>query len=250
MRHERQVTVPAGHLFVVAVSGVIAEKTGAAREAYNRASLAVRAILDAWRAASGREDASLAAAVANGAARDAGELVKRATVGGFTTDLLQARFEQFVEESNALVPGGGDALQAGDLARFGALADRSQSFAERLLRNQVPETIALAHSARELGAVAASAFGAGFGGSVWALVPDGVAAEFSGRWRSGYAAAFPEAAARAAFLATRPGPAAMALKPELTRVDQAPRDVQRVNRAVVARWDGQANESKGSRLAI
>ena len=211
MRHERQVTVPAGHLFVVAVSGVIAEKTGAAREAYNRASLAVRAILDAWRAASGREDASLAAAVANGAARDAGELVKRATVGGFTTDLLQARFEQFVEESNALVPGGGDALQAGDLARFGALADRSQSFAERLLRNQVPETIALAHSARELGAVAASAFGAGFGGSVWALVGTASPPSSAGAGEAATPRRFRRRLRARPFSRRGPGPAAMAI---------------------------------------
>jgi len=39
------------------------------------------------------------------------------------------------------------------------------------LGNQIPQTIFLAKTARQLGAVAASAFGAGFGGSVWALVP-------------------------------------------------------------------------------
>ena len=56
------------------------------------------------------------------------------------------------------------------MAAFGDLVDRSQQLAERRLGNQVPETIELARSARELGARAASAFGAGFGGSVWALV--------------------------------------------------------------------------------
>jgi len=50
--------------------------------------------------------------------------------------------------------------------KIGVLIDRSQDGAERLLGNQVPETIALARLARDLGAVAASAFGAGFGGSV------------------------------------------------------------------------------------
>jgi galactokinase len=44
---------------------------------------------------------------------------------------------------------------------LGVLVDRSQAMAESILRNQVPETIHLARSARELGAVAASAFGAG-----------------------------------------------------------------------------------------
>jgi galactokinase len=211
VRHERQVPAPPGYEFVVAVSGVIAEKTGAAKDAYNRASLAVQAILGAWRAASGREDASLAAAVANGAARETDEIVKRATVRGFAADLLRGRFEQFVEESSTLVPAAGDALVAGDIERFGQVADRSQRLAEQLLRNQVPETVALAASARENGALAASAFGAGFGGSVWALVRAESVAGFVERWRGDYAARFPDEAARSAFLATRPGPAAMAI---------------------------------------
>jgi galactokinase len=75
----------------------------------------------------------------------------------------------------------------------------------------VPETVALAASGRALGAVAASAFGAGFGGSVWALVRADAVEDFIERWRSGYSARFPHAAARSAFLATRPGPAAMAI---------------------------------------
>ena len=54
--------------------------------------------------------------------------------------------------------------------------------AERLLGNQVPETISLASTARALGAAAASAFGAGFGGSVWALVPEADAHAFASDW--------------------------------------------------------------------
>jgi hypothetical protein len=87
-------------------------------------------------------------------------------------------------------------------------AARGITLAEHLLGNQVPETVALARSARELGAAAASAFGAGFGGRVWALVRAESAEEFLGRWQSRYAAAFPEAARGASFLATRPGPSA------------------------------------------
>jgi galactokinase len=211
VRHERQVPFPPGHRFVVAVSGVIAEKTGAAREAYNRASLAVQAILDAWRAASGRSETSLAAAVAGGASRELRDTLRRASVGGFSTEALEARFDQFVEESDVIVPAAGDAILAGDLARFGTLVDRSQYLSEHLLRNQVPETVYLAAAARELGAVGASAFGAGFGGSVWALVPDGSAQSFAEAWRGCYTASYPVPARAASFLITRPGPAATAL---------------------------------------
>src|SRR5204862_4044059 len=82
---------------------------------------------------------------------------------------LVERVEQLDIESR-IVRASGDALAAGDLDRLGKLVEESQAAAERLLGNQIPETIELARSARELGAVAACAFGAGFGGSVYALL--------------------------------------------------------------------------------
>jgi galactokinase len=191
VRRERQVPCPPNRRFVVAVSGVKAEKTGAAKDAYNRASLAVRAILDAWRTVSGREDSSLAEAVAHSGANDVRGAVEHAVVDGFTANVLLDRFDQFVAESLEIVPAASEALEQGDLPRFGALVDKSQSLAERRLGNQVPETIALSKLARELGADAASAFGAGFGGSVWALVPDLAVEEFVRRWEAAYRAAFP-----------------------------------------------------------
>ena len=209
VRHERQVALPPGYRFVVAVSGVKAEKTGAAKDAYNRASLAVRAILDAWRAASGRPDPSLADAVARAGAAPVREVVEQAAIDGFSTTTLLARFDQFVEESTRIIPSAGDALARGDVAAFGDLVDRSQHLAETLLGNQVPETVMLAGSARELGAGAASAFGAGFGGSVWALVEEPGAASFAARWEATYRAAFPSVSP--AFLLTGPGPAAAKL---------------------------------------
>jgi galactokinase len=211
VRHERQVPLPAGSRFVVAVSGVKSEKTGAAKDAYNSASLAVRAILDAWRAASGRPDGSLAEAVAKAGAQHVRDVIERETIDGFGTAILLDRFDQFVEESEEIVPAAASALAASEMTRFGALVDRSQELAERQLRNQVPETVHLARTAREHGAVAASAFGAGFGGSVWALVHDEAAADFEVAWARDYERAFPGRSP--SFLVTRAGPAASALNP-------------------------------------
>jgi galactokinase len=45
--------------------------------------------------------------------------------------------------------------------------------------------MALARAAREHGALAASSFGAGFGGSVWALVDRDAADDFATRWHPG-----------------------------------------------------------------
>ena len=80
-----------------------------------------------------------------------------------------------------------------------------------LLQNQVPQTVALATQARAAGAMAASAFGAGFGGSVWALIEMGEADRFLTAWRAAYAMAFSDEATRADFFLTQAGPAAFAL---------------------------------------
>ena len=78
--------------------------------------------------------------------------------------------------------------------------------AETHLGNQVPETVTLQRSARELGAVAASAFGAGFGGAVWALVPESEADEFLTRWATLYQKKHRRASREAVFFLSRAGP--------------------------------------------
>jgi galactokinase len=228
VRHERQIPMPPGHVFVIAVSGVVAEKTGAARDTYNRVSLASRRVLDLWNRGTGRHDATLRSAVES--STDAADRVRailatshrdeslslppRAGRDGtidFTGDRLRARFDQFVDETFVIVPEVGDRLAAGRVNEIGDLVGRSQAGADNGLANQVPETTFLARSAREIGAVAASAFGAGFGGSVWALVATRDVDEFRAEWTARYAAAFPQRAARAQFFATGAGPAALTM---------------------------------------
>jgi galactokinase len=205
IRFERAVPLPHEHLFVVAVSGVVAAKTGSALARYNNVAATATTALDAWRAATGSRAPTLAAALGelpNGMER------LRAVVNGRAE--LVDRVEQLDIESR-IVRAAGDALAAGDLDRLGKLVDESQAAAERLLGNQVPETIELARSARELGAVAASAFGAGFGGSVYALVPASDAETFRRLWMERYATTFPNRSGEATFFLTRAGPAATAL---------------------------------------
>lgn len=215
---ERSVAVPSDHVFVAAASGVAAEKTGDALDLYNRQVRCARALLDRWRVATGRADTTLAGALAS--APDALEALQaivrdpaagRVASDGFEVSDLLTRLDQFVLESEVLVPAAGDALEHGDLAALGVLVDRSQRAADLLLGNQVPETLHLARSARALGATAASAFGAGFGGSVWALVRQADAVGFVEGWSDAYRMQFPEPASRAVFFVTNAGPAAMRL---------------------------------------
>jgi galactokinase len=189
---------------------VAAAKTGGARDSYNRLSLAAEAILERWRRATLRTDASLEAAVTSSgdAPQRVREILSLPGADAFTSHDLINRLDHFLQESLEVIPAAASALAAGDLARFGEWVDRSQLGAERWLGNQVPETIALQRSARELGAVAASAFGAGFGGSVWALADEATGKEFAERWRARYRSAFPNRAGRARFIVTTAGPAA------------------------------------------
>lgn len=207
VRAEGEFPFPSDRVFVVAFSGVAAEKTANAMVRYNRASLAVSEILALGNSDSGRDDACLADASHDPSRIRA--LIAASRSNDFDVQQLLDRFDQFIAESVEIIPAASRALASGDLGSFGTLVDRSQQGAERLLGNQVPETIALASLARELGADAASAFGAGFGGSVWALVSADSSAGFTRRWREKYASRFSDAARRAEFILTRPGPPAL-----------------------------------------
>jgi galactokinase len=206
VRLERTISLPPGFCFAVGSSGVIAEKTGGARESYNAAARATASIYQRWRDSTGGTEATLGDVVSQ---RIDGLPRLRELLG--EEPALLTRLEQFVEESEELVPEAAGALAAGETARFGSLVARSQAGAERGLGNQIPETIHLVGSARRLGAAAASAFGAGFGGSVWALVEEASAAEFLSRWSADYAVRFPARASQAEFFQTRPGPGAVRL---------------------------------------
>lgn len=202
VKRESVVIFPADHVFVVASSGVVAEKTGAAREGYNRASLMARAILDQWNKAMDDHAPTLGALLA----RDADNADRVMEL--LAEPALRDRLAQFIAESTVIIPQAVAALARGDLVTLGRLVDDSQRNAELLLHNQVAETIQLARSARAGGAVAASAFGAGFGGSVWALVRAHDAGGFASEWRERYLSEFPQHRDRAEVFVTRPGPAA------------------------------------------
>jgi galactokinase len=219
VQYERDVSLAPDLRFVIGVSGVVAAKTGAARERYNRAARTAQHLVRAWNAArpSSTAEAQVlrqafeAAWQAEGhdqssVAREVPLLlldaVRRSATTEFPERHLVSRLEQFFDETWHFVPNAADALSAQDLTAFGAIVDRSQAGAERALENQVAETVHLQRYARELGAHAASAFGAGFGGSVWALVPVSETARFVSRWREKYRRAHPTAGGRSQFFVT------------------------------------------------
>ena len=210
IRFEASIPLPEGYCFVLAGSGVRAEKTGPARDRYNSASALMGEIRDSWNRFTGRSDPTVGSVLRSGAggADELRRAVREAAGSPEEVPGLLARLDQFLEESEEIVPAAAEALRAERLADLGALVDRSQELAERLLGNQVEETAYLARSARTLGAEAASAFGAGFGGSVWALVARSGAEEFARRWRADYLDRFPSYHAGADFFLSGAGPPA------------------------------------------
>ena len=225
-----QVSVPHHLVFVIASSGVTAEKTAAARDHYNKAA----------EAASNAAHA-LGAAHLGEALAVRGDSNCRACLSD-DFGMLQ-RFHQFAEETNTIVPQLANAIASGNLHAASDVASCSHTLGKAALRNLVEETAWLPRQAAALfpdnygnsssGSSSSassssttslaidnsrtptfggsSAFGAGFGGSVWALVDAQSSAAFKAAWRQGYLRAFPEHAETAAFFVMRPGPGACRL---------------------------------------
>ena len=210
MRVERTISFPSQWALVVGVSGVLAHKTGAALEDYNRGPSTVQTVLARWNETTGRADASLTGAVRHLVGDATGE---QAAGDPALKDLLRLcdpgyerqRIEQFLIESLVLVPEGARLIAAADPG-VGEVLERSQELADRGLCNQVPQTRLMVSLAREAGAIGASSFGAGWGGSVYALVRADEAEGFAAQWLRAY-----RDREQAAVIVTRPGPGACRL---------------------------------------
>lgn len=201
-------TMPADWRFVVMTSGVHADKAGSVKGRYNRAALAARALADAW-VFHGGAPGTLAHVLAAPGAADELRAVVKSGHEGFTGEDLERRLTHFTRE-DARVPLALDAFARADQDQLGELSDASQLDADTLLGNQIPETVHLAAAARAAGAFAASSFGAGFGGSVWALCEAADVNRFVESWHRRYRSAAPGGRPLEWF-AARPGPAAVAI---------------------------------------
>ena len=198
LAHESDFAFPEEFAFVVASSGVAAEKTGAAREHYNRVSRMVSEITESI--GNGR---TLAQTI-DETGIDKLRSVIRNREFSFTTGELLDRVEQFRVENCEIIPAVSELLAAGEIDKIGDFIDLSQQNAERFLGNQIEETVFLQRRAREVGAIAASAFGAGFGGSVYAIVRSSDAEHFRSEWRRRYVENFPQHRESSEFFITRP----------------------------------------------
>ena len=196
--------------FVIGVSGVVAEKTGAARYLYNQTVARARLALELL-----NRHLPVPAATLEQAWQELGSdihqvcgIIEKESPDTATAQALCERVQQFHTESHIIIPLALGSLKSGQMGQWAALASQSHELADKRLHNQTPQTNFLAAEAMQLGAVASSAFGAGFGGSVWALVSASAVPQFLAAWRTSYSAAFNEQAVYSGFFESRPGPAA------------------------------------------
>ena len=201
-----EVAMPAQWTFVIASSGIQADKADSVKDRYNRASNGVRALHAIWDAHSGQRAQSLCAGLASHphAAEKLDKWIEGTDL--FSAEDLRQRLRHFIRE-NARPPRAAAAFRDADETALGQLAADSQRDAHELLGNQIPETVALAQLALDIGAFASSSFGAGFGGSVWAAVRTADAARFGAEWVRAYQQRMPHVGTVDWFIA-RPGPAA------------------------------------------
>ncbi|MDA1027555.1 MAG: galactokinase [Bacteroidetes bacterium] len=201
------VTLPGTVRLVVASSGVVARKTGEAKDSYNLASRRARRVVHLWNESAPEAALNMGEMVAHESFdRNRLREVLNSDQDGAH---LWHRFMQFDQEVNVIIPGAIDALRRGEWSSFGRFIDESQKMAHEWLGNQVPETNDLVRLARNLGAYGASAFGAGFGGAVWAIVDGKSAEHFCTQWKTAYAEGYPARMSVARFFLDRPSVAAI-----------------------------------------
>ncbi len=202
------INLPEQLVFVIASSGIHAQKTGAVRDRYNHASDLASQIVDLWKTPGSQDSPTLGGLVATRGAKAIRDRLIQTSPQTTGNQSLLDRFDQFVAENNEIIPKVAQLLARGELDGIGALVDRSQQLADELLGNQIPQTTWLARAARQFGAIAASAFGAGFGGSVWALMDQTKAPRFCQKWLEAYTRQWPVQSLTSCFFLTRPGIAA------------------------------------------
>jgi galactokinase len=208
--HERDLPYPQDVTTVVAHSGVKAEKTGAMMTKYNLAAHRATQVVHAYNMAYGTRHGLMRDILHENVGSAAAHLIQKVKTATDSypsgpRDLdLAGRFRQFYYEDRHFIPQAIQALRTRDFTRLGDCIDASHHASARYLGNIVPEIDFLQRTAREIGAIAASGFGAGFGGSAYALVPKPHETAFLNAWTHQYTQRFPDHARTCHFFVTIP----------------------------------------------
>jgi len=206
--HKAEITMPSELSFIILYSGVKAEKTGEARYWYNlasrRAKLAVRRYNDFY----GTRHTVLRDIIDENKGLSFEDLmskVERATANyverGKDLD-LPGRFKQFYMEDRMIIPEAVKAFTFRDYEELGRLCDLSHKLSKQYLWNIVEEIDFLQRESMRCGALASSGFGAGFGGSAYAIVERERSGDFIKKLEESYSKHFPKHVGEYSFFET------------------------------------------------
>lgn len=215
--HEDEIVLPEDLAYIILYSGAKARKTGEAMYKYNlvakRAGLVVDRYNQAYATAHRlmrhilEENSSLTADATLAKVKKAAANYKER---GRDLD-LPGRFHQFYLEDQEFIPKATKALASQDYEELARVTNLSHEASKTYLWNIAPEVEFLQKEALKLGALAASGFGAGFGGSAYALVQTGDVSGFLERIEESYKKRFPRYTKRAEFFRAHPSTGACEL---------------------------------------
>ncbi len=186
-----KVDMPQGYMIAVAYSGKKAEKTKEAMLKYNRLSEEASAAVGRLNEIN-RTDFSLL--------RDFFQELPAHERAGMAYEQLSdipdgvrlaERAYQFFKET-CITAQAVKCLKEGQIKEFGTLINESHDLSKNYLKNIVPEIDFLQRSANNAGAAGATGFGAGFGGSCYAIVRESHFTDFIEKWKEEYIKKYPQ----------------------------------------------------------
>ena len=182
-----KVSIPEEYVVVVAYSGKKAEKTRDAMAKYNRLSGDAARAVQALNKANGTEHTLLRDFYPELSFRERTEAATDRLKGDKS---LFERSYQFFREREIIFEAV-EWLKESRMEEYGRLINESHDLSRKYLKNIADEVDYLQQSANELGALGATGFGGGFGGSCYAVIQESQAENFIGQWSEKYHQRFP-----------------------------------------------------------
>ncbi|HOX36763.1 MAG TPA: galactokinase family protein [Candidatus Brocadiia bacterium] len=182
---ELDVDWPADLSIAISFSGYRASKTQEVKDAFNRLSLRARTIPEAY-AAAGGDSVNFAGQLLDRADIEARLAKAESMDEKFRKLEVLSRYKQFYAECRDVIPQAVTAIRSRDYGRLGDAIDRSHALSKLHLRNIKEEVDVLVKCAKKQGAIGATGFGGGFGGSAFAVIRAEESGNFLDRWKKNY----------------------------------------------------------------
>ena len=180
----KKVLWPKNYAIVVGYSGQKAEKTANAMEKYNRLSINAKKSVEVLNSILNANKTMLRDFFKDLQPKQKAEYAYEILNEHGYPELAERAYQFYREEE--IIEEAVDALMDNKMDIFGDLINMSHYLSRDYLKNITEEIDYLQKSALKIGALGSSGFGAGFGGSCYAIVPAEEAETFKDKWKNRY----------------------------------------------------------------